>query len=308
MPRVGSSPALVVGVDGSDNSWGALDWAVEEAARRDSRVRMIHAYERPGFRRRVDPHLNMVEMYEEGKAVFAAARAHLAGGRHADRLVGTALHEGSPSQVLVDLAANAPTCVVGRRGRGRLASFALGSTSLTLAVRTQVPLVVVPPDWDPRGDRGSSRDEAGARPVLVGLDLTTSGRTALAYAFEAARAASAPLVALCAWELPDMSGASWPVPRTRPAGRIEAGRALADRLAPWRATYPDVRLTPLVQENHPVAALVDNARTAQLLVLGGRTYPTTGVVTGTVSRSVLKQASCPVAVVPEPGPPKLVRV
>ncbi len=314
MPRADSKPAIVVGVDGSDNGWRALDWALEEADRRDCPARMIFAYDTIGSRAGRDrmPQRSMIAMYDEGRTVFTAARAHLSGsngddGRHADRLVGTALQEGAPGQVLTELGIDAVMCVVGRHGARRSASSALGSTSLTLAVRTQVPLVVVPPDWDAGGATGRS--------VLVGVDVTAPCVRALAFAFRTAHLASVPLVALCTragprdrghrWEqLPSHGGGGSRWMRVRPVADREVALADAARtlLAPWGAEYPDVSLTSVVEEAHPVAALADHGHDCGLLVIGGETYPSTGVVTGSVARSILRQATCPVAVVPDPAP------
>ncbi|MEQ7125847.1 universal stress protein [Actinopolymorpha sp. B11F2] len=297
MPRPDSKPAIVVGVDGSDNGLRALDWAVDEAARRGVRVRMVHAYQRTGVRHHLSPQANMSQMYDEGREVFTAARAHLAGGRNAGRVVGTALYEGPASEVLIDASNRSPLCVVGRRGRGRLASRVLGSTSTTLVAESAIPLVVVPPEWVPGQDQG--------RHVLVGVDIPPHDIGPLDFAFAAARQASAPLVVLCAWDL----GAS----ASREV-RSALGDVLGEILAPWRARFADVDVTVVVEHTHPAPALVAHAEHARLLVLGTSTRPPrprsslTGRPAshfgdrqgGAVARAVLCDAAVPVAVVPAP--------
>ncbi|WP_020576630.1 universal stress protein [Actinopolymorpha alba] len=294
MPRTFARPALVVGVDGSENSLRALDWAVEEAARRDSPVRMVYAFELAGRRTLARPQSNMAEMYAEGTEVFAAARAHLGDRRGASFVVGTALHEGRPSQVLIDLTTRAQMCVVGRRGRSRLASFVLGSTSMALAVRLRIPLVVVPPEWRP--------DDGGTSPVLVGLDPRSHSEAALAFAFDAAGVRAAPLVVVSAWDLPspDAFGpdaAEGAISRRQ----VEFCRMLAATLTPWREKYPKVDVSTVCERAHPVSALTERSAGASLLVLGGHGDPTP--LRGAIARGVLRRASCPVALVREPSAP-----
>ena len=241
MPSSVRNPAIVVGVDSSENALLALDWAVDEAARRDCPIRLVHAYRPSGPGHDLGRQAVMVEMYAEGQNVFASAREHMAGRREAGRVVGTALHEGSPGTVLADLTAGAPMCVVGRRGRVRLTSFVLGSTALDLASRSDVPLVVVPPEW---------RQEAVDRkPVLVGVDLPLRRPDGLAFAFAAAERSAVPLVALCAWDLglsrldamrtAEMRTAGMRTGGMRTPGTCtEVGQILADLLAPWHAGSP----------------------------------------------------------------------
>lgn len=43
-PAAHRAGPIVVGVDGSDGSKGALDWAAREAARRRGSLRIVHAF------------------------------------------------------------------------------------------------------------------------------------------------------------------------------------------------------------------------------------------------------------------------
>jgi nucleotide-binding universal stress UspA family protein len=249
-------------------------------------------------------------MYAEGRAVFATARAHLASRPHSERVVGTALHEGSPSQVLLDQSSRAPLCVVGRRGRGRVASYVLGSTSMALAALSRVPLVVVPPDWRP-GD-----DERG--PVVLGVDVPPRCHEALGFALDAAHRHAAPLVAVCGWELPGparslvgavrararpTAAAEWRSALAQARTRHALAPVLTEILAPWQARYPDVTVNAVVEHASPVSALVTHSRDARLLVLGSRPHPGDLETTATLARALLPQVSCPVAIVPDHLPP-----
>ncbi|HEY8457479.1 MAG TPA: universal stress protein [Actinopolymorphaceae bacterium] len=266
--QTASKPAIVVGIDGSDNGLRALDWAVLEAERRGLHVRLVHAYRRLGLRYHVDPQSYMREMYEEGRAVFAAARDHL--GRRSGRVVGTALHEGTPSRVLEDACIHSPMCVVGRRGRGRLASRALGSTSTTLAATSRVPLIVVPPEW--RATRDPSA--AGLRVVLA-VDDPHCTVAVVEFGFEAAAVAGVPLDVLCT--------------RTPAIDRAS--------LEPWQARFPNVPVSVLPRTDQPGRTLTEQASTAHLVVVPGPVLRA-----DCLSHVVVRQSTAPVAVVPTHPP------
>jgi nucleotide-binding universal stress UspA family protein len=304
MPSTVGRPAIVVGVDSSENAFLALDWAVEEAVRRDCPIRMIHAHKPSAARHHLGPQAAMAEMYAEGQAVFAAARDHLAGRREANRVVGTALYAGPPAAVLAELATGASLCVVGRKGRVRLTSFVLGSTAVHLVARSTVPLVVVPPEWSPRRDD----DGHGAPPVVVGVDLPLRRPDVLEFAFRAAELTGVPLLALCAW---DLGIASETGGATRGCAEVE--RIVADLLATWRELHPQVQVEAAAENSRPAEALVKYSARASLLVVGaGPPAPRHGLAAtrlvgpkavppaGRVASPVLRESSCPVAVVPAP--------
>lgn len=295
MPGGRATPAIVVGVDGSENALRSLDWAVEEAARRDAPVRMIHAAQ-VSPRERRSPASAMIDMYDKGRAVFTNARAHLSRVPHGSRVVGTALFEGPPKRILTDHARHAQMCVVGRSG-GRFSSYVLGSTALHLAVHSDVPLVVVPPDWSQAGPPDA--------PIVVGVDIEADCHDrAVEFAFDTARRRPAPIVAVYAarpysWR-PAEPGA---LPADDPARRTgtEAEEVLRQALTPWREKYPSVPTSIVTEAADPVAALSRYARGAALLVLG-RPHPPRCSAPGTVTRALLHRATCPVAVVPDPSP------
>ncbi|MEV4250481.1 universal stress protein [Streptosporangium canum] len=82
----------------------------------------------------------------------------------------------------------------------------------------------------------------------------------------------------------------------------DAGRAcqewLDERLVPWREKYPEVSVDAAVIMSAPKEALGAAAAEAALIVAGtGRTARRTGRL-GVITRSLVRRASCSVAVVP----------
>jgi nucleotide-binding universal stress UspA family protein len=63
-------------------------------------------------------------------------------------------------------------------------------------------------------------------------------------------------------------------------------RALAERIAPWRAKFPHLTVRERVMRERPERALLQLGAGAQLIVVGQ----------GSVSQTLLHRAECPVAV------------
>jgi nucleotide-binding universal stress UspA family protein len=204
------------------------------------------------------------------------------------------LVDGTPVETLVRESSEASLLVLGTRGLGGFAGLLVGSTSVALAGRTHCPLVVV---------RGS--DDAGTgKPVVVGVDGTPVGESAIAFAFEQASAHGSELVAVHSWTDPAVLNALAGGALMADYGMLEeqATVLLAERLAGWQEKYPDVRVTRHVVREHPTRTLLHFADGAQLVVVGSRGRGGfAGLVLGSTSQHLLHHAPCPVAVVRTPG-------
>lgn len=139
---------IVVGVDGSEASVRALDWAAAEARLRDAPLAIVLAWQWPtGFYADagwagVTPELesDLRQSAEERlDEACSAADAALDGLSVRREVV-----EGAAAQVLLDAAKDADLLVVGTRGRGGFAGLLLGSVSQQCAHHSPCPLVVVP--------------------------------------------------------------------------------------------------------------------------------------------------------------------
>nr|BFE79430.1 hypothetical protein GCM10020093_020310 [Planobispora longispora] len=74
------------------------------------------------------------------------------------------------------------------------------------------------------------------------------------------------------------------------------------QLAPWRERHPQVEVDHVVLCGHPVRAICEVSREADLAVVGSRGRGAFGsAVLGSVSHGVLHHVHCPVAVVRAPG-------
>ncbi|WP_244177529.1 universal stress protein, partial [Streptomyces atriruber] len=279
-----------VGVDGSDSSLRALDWAVDRAEAYGVPLRVVHAsrwewYE--GHTPSFDINRSSVQVLSEHIVASAVERAQSRAG--AMKVTGEVLPE-DPSFALVRVGAEAGAVVVGSRGRGELADLLLGSVSLSVAARATVPVIVV---------RGEAKNVAsGFRTVVLGVDDARDSALAVEFAFQEALTAHASLTVLHAWrcparEVPDVPMADHEEHRDRAEEQVE----LAVREA--TAAHPEVTVRREVVEGHARTVLLDAARGADLLVVGARRRKGhVGMQLGPVNHAVLHHADCPVAVVP----------
>lgn len=132
---------VVVGVDGSSTSADALRWAAAEAAARDVELHVVHSWHSPYTPDVAPSTFQLVEQAAEAILTEATSDPALDG-----LTVRAHLRHGNAVATLCELASGASAVVVGSRGRSRLASALLGSTSRQLAHHAPCPVVVVPGD------------------------------------------------------------------------------------------------------------------------------------------------------------------
>jgi nucleotide-binding universal stress UspA family protein len=136
---------IVAGVDGSDNSRRALDWAIVVAQRFGAELVAVHAVgllSDLGEGSPVPSHSHLDELRLKFERDWCAA---LGASTVAHRLL---LRDGPPVPVLVGTAENesADLIVVGSRGVGGFPELLLGSTSHHVVERANRPVLVVPPE------------------------------------------------------------------------------------------------------------------------------------------------------------------
>lgn len=143
-----TSGPVVVGVDGSDMSDAAVDFAIEAAHTRGVAVHVLHAWESgpvPGFRRVF--HLNVDSDQADAEQLQELTTA-LAG--RADRFPGVdvqpVVRRGRAHSALREYAQEqqAGLLVVGVRGVGNADPQTLGSTGRALLAHADVPVAVIP--------------------------------------------------------------------------------------------------------------------------------------------------------------------
>lgn len=131
---------IVVGIDGSESSIGALSLAIELAASLGARVEALSVWQ---------PYYGTVEMprpiedlEKKARAAMDTALASIEPG-HVE--ITDEVVEGDPATVLIHRSSNADMLVVGTRGRGGFAGLLLGSVSQRCSQQATCPVLIARP-------------------------------------------------------------------------------------------------------------------------------------------------------------------
>ncbi len=131
---------VVVGIDGSECSTAALEWAASYAQALGATVRALAVWRNP----------SSIEfdvgggVWDRSGACRKTAEGQIASvaTRHPGLEIDLEVVCGSAAQVLVDASENAALLVVGTRGHGGFADLILGSTSTHCVHAAHCPVVV----------------------------------------------------------------------------------------------------------------------------------------------------------------------
>ena len=140
-------PGIVVGIDGSDNSRKALEWAVREAGLRGTSLTVLAVHQvatnywtgAPEHYASDTPETEMVRQAAEDAVQKAVSQV----GGPAPTSVTERAVSGVPARELVAASADADLVVVGSRGGGGFARIRLGSVSNQVASHADSPVVVI---------------------------------------------------------------------------------------------------------------------------------------------------------------------
>lgn len=294
MATAASAQPIVVGIDGSPVSKVAVDWAARTAALREVPLKLVHVLNPPvvmAFPEVPIPAGYLTWQSDEGRTLLAAA---VTTAEESALLIGkgpiavtTEMIAGPSVPTLVDESTRAQMVVVGCRGRNALARGLLGSVSIGLVHHAKCPVAIIH-DEDPLMPHPS------LAPVVVGVDGSPVSERAVEIAFEEASFRGVDLVAVHAWSdtgVFEFPGADWS------ALQSSAEETLSERLAGWQERYPDVLVRRVVVADRPAHQLLEQAQSAQLLVVGSHGRGGfAGMVLGSVSTAVINAARMPVIV------------
>ncbi|MET9502487.1 universal stress protein [Streptomyces sp. NPDC006622] len=286
---------IAVGVDGSEPSLRAVDWAADEAVLHGLPLRVVYAslwerYEGTSLAQDVGKPSEQVRA--EDIVETAARRARR---RRPDLEVFTDVLPEEPEYALVRESRSATLLVTGSRGRSGLAEALLGSVSLSVAGHAQCPMIVI------RGNHDNEARTATHGPVVVGVGDKPAGSAAVQFAFEEARRRGVPLDAVRAWRWPAHESTDHPLLTGEPA-RLHEQQAVETLETALQDAPADVTAHRRTIEGHTRTVLVDASRDAGLLIVGARRRPGHhGLQMGRVTHGVLHHSACPVAIVPERG-------
>ncbi|GAA3281125.1 universal stress protein [Nesterenkonia halobia] len=317
---------VVVGVDGSEQSLRAAQWAAAEADRRQLPLTVVTAYALPAFAASsMDGGYALLDessLRQGSEKVIDQAKEFL---RDYPGEVSYLIESGDAAGVLLDFSRESEVLVVGSRGRGGFFGRLLGSVSSALPAHAKCPTVVVPlafscqeenavttstgaipivaPESTPPSEASRHEDR---RPVVAGVDGSDHGRIAALMAAHQAVERGTTLRIVCA--LPPLGATLVWIPADVDDG--SAAEELQEKLENGRrwlhSHHPDLHIEAEVIDGAAVDVLVNETRHAQLTVVGCRGRGGfAGMLLGSTSQGVLHHAEGPLMVVPESRDPRL---
>ena len=287
---------IVVGIDGSQQSGNALEWAVARARLGGEQLELLNAYsvthalDLYGYGLTASQPADWLIEFSEQVLDAAAARVR----ELAPDLTCTVTSKmGHPAFMLAAASEAADAVVVGRRGLGSAASVLLGSVSNRLTIQAKCPLVVV-----------GEGDLPTTGPIVVGVDGSEFGTNALRYAIGEAAVRKTSVRAVTAYDVwhPAFPADPELVARMRADVEAEAVDTVTRALDEAQGTGPaSASVDRVAVEGRAAEAILGHADDAQLIVVGTHGKGLVRrVLLGSVSRQVLNDADRPVAVVDLP--------
>ncbi|AZS70111.1 stress-inducible protein [Streptomyces lydicus] len=291
---------ITVGLDGSPESLAAAQWAADEADRRQSVLRLLHAWillaaEAPDTPPERDQNAAARQLVRRALDEVRERHPHL---QIIEDLVGA---EAEPA--LLRAAGESLMVVLGSRALGTWESYVLGDVSLNVVGRAEGPVVLVRAAERAKTPRHASADGTPPAPdprVVVGVSLNGPCDRMIGFAFDAAASRGLPLQAVHGRPLPVQAYTPWGIdPDAATELTKEADIELRDALRPWCERFPGVLVQETVLPESPTRALVQTVFGAELLVVGRRRHrPLLAPRVGPVAHAAIHHVTCPVAVVP----------
>lgn len=281
--------AVVVGVTGRGRDTAALRLALDVARREGAEVMLVHAFQDasatdlPGYALSHEQAAEIAgTVAEEVSEEFGA----LAQGAASHRAVAV---PGVPARVLVELSAYARLVVVQHSRATALGRLFVGSTVNGAAAHASCPVVSVNEDWEPATSPGE---------VVVGVHGGGGPIEVLEAGFAWAAATGAAVRVVHAWRL-DTTYDAFVTAAEAAQYRTQEEEVLASAVTALRGRHPQVTVSIDVPRRRTVDALVEASHRASLVVVGRHgSWSWTPERLGSLVRSVLREASSPVMVVP----------
>ncbi|MBC7633597.1 universal stress protein [Aeromicrobium sp.] len=272
-----SHQPVVVGV--SDKQPTAVRYAVAEAGRLRTSLRVVHCYELPAQAAEFYIGTDMLDsMRISGESVLDDAREVVEGESSAIEVEYVLAH-GVPDQVLRAESAEAGSMILGADDVPWFDRMLGSEVSSFIARKAKCPVVIVP-------ERGVRSADTGG--VVVTIDGDTSAAGPLRYGFEQADARGEKLVVLHVAPT-----------ATLPQDFEDHQANVAEVVAGWQELYPGVQVLRSTTTGDPVEISIASTADASLVVIGrphGHTVPF--ATARPVAMQVLREAQCPVAIVP----------
>ncbi len=280
---------ILVGIDGSERSERALEWAACRAEELDKALTLISVVD-PSVARILD--FDIEEMSEITIRMLEASRDDME-KRHPAVKSELRVVRGPLIEELVDAAGDYDMIVLGSHHGATVKESLGGAKGLKVSASVDVPCAIIPADW--------SADYAGEG-VLVGIGPDGASESAIMFAAQEALREGRPLEMISSWDRPALFSRS----DVRVDGVVETygeqlQHALDARIKSLNVQHPDLVATGEAIEASPAGrVLVERSEGKKMLVLGTHSRSALGrALFGSVCHSVLLNLKVPTVVVPQ---------
>jgi nucleotide-binding universal stress UspA family protein len=286
-------PKIIVGVDESDRSKDAVALAAKLARGSGAELVLVCAYpydDRPSRAGNVDFRRSLCVDAEE------SLRRAQEGFSELPAVVAHAVADPSPARAIQEMAASeaASLIVIGSSHRGGVGRVLAGTTAERLLHGAPCPVAVAPAGFRAAADHAIET-------IAVAYDRSDEAKAALLAATAIAPALGARLRVV---EVVDPHWMGTPMMMAGPAYEVVPSEVLEqpvrEHLAEVVAALPEnVTAEAVVLIGDPERELAAETQGVELMIAGSRGYgPHRAVLLGSVSGGLVRDASCPVLVVP----------
>ena len=279
----------LVGVDGSDRSDRALEWAARRASETGAALTLLSVVD-PDAARVLDYELE--DMREIARRVLGLSKLRVE-QRHPGVEMVERVVEGPIIESIIDAAEGHDMVVMSSHHGATVGETLGGAKGLKVSVSVDVPCAIIPADW--------SAEEEGDG-VLVGIGPDGASECAIAFGVEEALREGCELELVSSWDRPPLFSHS----DVRHDGAVETygdqlQRALDARIGSLGIQHPDLRATGEAVEATPASrVLIERSAGKKMLVMGTHSRNALGrALFGSVCHSVLLNLRVPTVVVPQ---------
>jgi nucleotide-binding universal stress UspA family protein len=281
---------VVVGFDGSDDAYRALQRGIAEAIEREAELVLVHAVDDTVLNSAWGVVFDPEEIKQGAAAMLAKGVTDAVEAGMARNRVRTEIVLGNPPAALTRLSAQASLVVVGRHSNGPGERQYVGSTSVGVVGAAHCPVIVV-------SDNDIVREQ---RTGLIGVAVDTSARGAVAleWALKECQDRSGKVVVISVCRAPQgrwFSGGQ-PTAEQQDAAISVTRARMSEMISEITEDFPDVDVTLEVPYGSPIDLLTARTEDLDLLVVEVHaSFPTYSV--GGLIRGLLSHARCPIGVI-----------
>ncbi len=280
---------FLVGVDGSDRSDRALEWAARRANEVGAGLTMLSVVD-PDVARVLDYEVD--DMREIAERVLGLSKLRVE-QRYSDLDLSMRVVEGSIIDEIVEAAEGHDMVVMSSHHGATVGETLGGAKGLKVSVSVDVPCAVIPADWSEDGE---------GEGVLVGIGPDGASECAIAFGADEALREGCELELVSSWDRPPLFSHS----DVRRDGVVETygdqlQRALDARVASLQVQHPGLTVVGEAIEATPASrVLIERSVGKKVLVMGTHSRNALGrALFGSVCHSVLLNLKVPTIIVPQ---------